>query len=314
MKNRKIISVLCIIIMITNILVGCSEKPEDYPSKSIEIICPYSPGGGSDTFGRAVADGFNRIFKETTVVTNRTGGSGQVGASYVIGKKNDPYTLITANSGDVSTWFDMDINVKSFKNIAIIAWDINVLLVSADSPYYSLDDLIEAAKSDPSKITLGGTSVGSDSHTLMLMLQDGADFEATYVPFEGGGEVTSALLGGHISCSWSNPSEALGLIETGKVRALGVASNERARSMPDVPTMKEQGYDVVWSQYRGLQAPPELDEAYVEILADAMRQVSESPEFQELAKNNYWEIDFVSGDDMAAVMDEQIAVVAKYKN
>lgn len=286
----------------------------EYPTKSIEITCPYSPGGGSDTFGRAVADGFNRIFKETTVVTNRTGGSGQIGASFVMGKTDDPYSLITANSGDISTWYGMDIDVMSFKDVAIIAWDINVLLVAASSPYNTVEDLVAAAKEDPSKITLGGVSVGSDSHTLMLMLQEACGFEGTYVPFDGGGEVTSALLGGHITCSWSNPSEALGMMESGDVRALGIAAENRAKSLPDVPTFKEMGYDVVFSQFRGIQAPPETDEAYLEILRDAMKQVSESPEFQELAKNNYWEVDFLAGDDMRAVILEQNEIIAKYKH
>ena len=291
-----------------------AEPTVDYPTKTIEITCPYSPGGGSDTFGRAVADGFNRVFKETTIVTNRTGGSGQIGASFVMGKTDDPYSLITANSGDISTWYGMDIDVMSFKDVAIIAWDINVLLVAASSPYYTVEDLVEAAKQDPSKISLGGVSVGSDSHTLMLMLQEACGFEATYVPFDGGGEVTSALLGGHITCSWSNPSEALGMMESGDVRALGIAAENRAKSLPDIPTFKEMGYDVVFSQFRGIQAPPETDDAYIAILQDAMRQVSESPEFQELAANNYWEVDFLPGDAMRQVILDQNEIIAKYKH
>lgn len=331
MKNTKLLALLLCICLVASMMAGCGAKTEApalaeapaetpaepelaYPEKTIEITCPYSAGGGSDTFGRAVADGFNRIFKETTVVTNRTGGSGQIGASFVMGKTDDPYTLITANSGDISTWYGMDIDVMSFKDVAIIAWDINILLVDADSPYQTFEDLVAAAKEDPSKISLGGVSVGSDSHTLMLMLQEACGFEATYVPFEGGSEVTSALLGGHITCSWSNPSEALGMIESGDVRALGVAAENRAKSMPDVPTFKEMGYDVVFSQFRGIQAPPEVDDAYIKVLQDAMKQISESPEFQELAANNFWEVDFLAGEDMRAVILDQNEIIAKYKN
>ena len=289
------------------------QKKRRSPLNLSILRVPIPRACGSDLYGRATADGFNRVFKQTTVVNNRTGGSGQVGAAYVLAKKNDPYSLMTINSGDISTWYSMDINIKSFKNIAITAWDINVLLVAGDSPYKTTADLVAAAKADSSKITLGGVAVGSDSHTLMLMLQDAGGFKATYVPFDGGGEVTSALLGHHITCSWSNPSEAIGMIQSGQVRALGIAAEQRAASMPDVPTMKEQGYNVIFSQFRGLLAPPETPDAQVAILADAMKKVSESKEFKDIAAKNFWEVQFITGADMTKIIDDQITSIGKYK-
>ena len=312
--KAMIYKVFAIGLMAALTLTGCATKDtaENYPQKNMEIICPYSAGGGSDLASRSVAEGFNEVFSVTTIVTNKTGGNGQVGGAYALGKKSDPYTILSANSGDIGGWMDAQVDYFDFQPVAIFAYDVNVLMVKEDSPFQTLQDLIDGAKSDPRSVVFGGTIIGSTDQILCQMLIEQSGISTEYVPFEGGNEVSSALLGGHISASWSNPAEAVAQIEAGKLRALAVASELRLDTLPDIPTTVECGFqDLTFAQFRGLMIGKDVDSGIVAKLTDAVRQVTQTEKFQQFATSKHWVINFKTADEMKEVIEEQDAIVRR---
>ena len=306
--NVKLRILIVTVLILSLIAAGCAASgASSYPNKNIEIICPYSAGGGSDLFSRGVADGFKDAFpKITTIVTNKTGGNGQVGGAYAKSKTSDPYTLLSANSGDIGGWMDLEVDYFDFQPIAVIAYDVNVLLVKAVSPYNTMKDLVDAAKKEPKNVIFGGTIIGSTDQILCKLLIDQTGITSKYVPFEGGGEVSSALLGGHITAAWSNPSEAIKQIEAGKLKALAVASKNRLASMPNVPTTVESGFEsITFGQFRGMLVGKGTDPAIVTKLADAMKKVSESAAFKEYAAKRNWVVTYEGPDAMKKTIEDQ---------
>ena len=313
-KKSVIARALAVSLVAVLLLTGCAggDTADNYPQKNIEIICPYSAGGGSDLASRSIAEGFNEIFEVTTIVTNKTGGNGQVGGAYVLGKSDDPYTILSANSGDIGGWMDAQVDYFDFQPIAIFAYDVNVLMVRDDSPFQTLQDLIDEAKANPKSVVFGGTIIGSTDQILCQMLIEQAGIDTEYVPFEGGNEVSSALLGGHITASWSNPAEAVAQIEAGKLRALAVSSELRLETLPDIPTTVECGYpDLTFAQFRGLMIGKDVDPAIVAKLTDAVLQVTQTEKFQQFAASKHWVINFKTPEEMREVIEEQDAIVRR---
>lgn len=309
---KRIVKLVAVLLCLGMLFAGCAagNSAEKYPAKNIEIICPYSAGGGSDLFSRGVAEVFNQIFDVTTLVTNKTGGNGQIGAAYVKNRKDDPYTIMSANSGDIGGWMDAEIDYFDFDPIAIIAYDVNILVVNANSPYQTMQDLIDASLADPKSVVFGGTIIGSNDQILCQLLMNETGIKSEYVPFEGGGEVSSALLGGHITASFINPSEASAQVEAGKLRALAVAAKERLSTMADIPTTVECGFETVtFAQFRGLVADKGTDPIIIDKLTKAMEQVSKSETFMQYATNKHWVVIYENPDQMKKVIEEQDAIV-----
>jgi putative tricarboxylic transport membrane protein len=171
------------------------------------------------------------------------------------------------------------ITPKDFTPIANFAFDEYLIIVKSDSKYKSVKDLVQAAKASPKNITVGGTQLGSADSICAYLLEKAGGVQFNFIVFNSGGEVNAALMGGHIDWAVANPGEALELAKAGKVRTLGVYAEKRLRGAPDVPTMKEQGYDVTYVQNRGLVAPADIPEE--------ARQVYEAA-FQKYMKTEIW--------------------------
>lgn len=289
---------------------GSSEI--EWPTKTIELICPYSAGGGSDTMARQVAEALNKsglLGDGNVIVTNKSGGNGMIGASYVANKPNDPYTLVTNVTGDLGAWLSSDstdMNMSYFKPVAMFCWDCYVLVVGKDSPFDSMDELIAYSKDNPGAVTMAGTGIGTVDNVLYKQMVDNYGLVAEYVAFDGGGEVVSGILGGHVTANWCNPSEADAQLEAGNMKALAVAGDARVEAMSDVPTTEELGYDkVMFRQYRGILAPQNMPDENIEKLAAALEVACASEEFQ----SNYLDANCLVGefkgpDEFAQIIDE----------
>jgi putative tricarboxylic transport membrane protein len=230
-----------------------------------------------------------------------------IAANFVGNKPDDTHTLITNVTGDIGAWISSkskDVSIDKFKPVAMLAWDEYVLMVKSDSPFNTLGDLINYSKEHPDEVTFAGTGIGTVEHMLHETLITETDAQVEYVPYEGGGEIMSALLGGHITANWANPGEAEAQIEAGTLKALAVASENRLDFLPDIPTAKEQGYDIVIRQYRGVLAPKNMPDEYLNILVNVLRKVSESDVFKEYAKNNSLTVEFKAFDDFKQEIDK----------
>lgn len=311
---KKVFALILAVAAILSLSVGCASNSTkadsassvaaasggtDWPTKTIELICPYSAGGGSDTMARQVASALNDsglLGKGNVIVTNKSGGNGLIGASYVANKPDDQYTLLTNVTGDLGAWLSSQstkMTMDYFKPVAMFCWDSYVLVVSKDSPFNSMEELINYSKENHGKVTIAGTGIGTVDNILYRQMVKSYGLDAEYVSFDGGGDVVSAILGGHVTANWCNPSEADAQLEAGTMKALAVAGDTRVDAMSDVPTTKELGFDqVMFRQYRGILAPANMPDENVQKLVDALQVACSSDSF----KKNYLDANCLVGD------------------
>lgn len=260
------------------------QIPDNYPDQPIEFVVQYAPGGGSDNFARMITSLLAQegITDATFNVINREGGSGSVGQAYVAGKEGDNYTLMTMTSALVTSpvVLDLEHTYEDFTPIAQLAADQLLIVVAADSEFETIEQLLEAAAAAPDEISWGGTGLGGEDSLLLGQIESVSDANLNYISFESGGEVQVALLGGHIDVASSNPNEIIGQLEAGELRALAVAGDERLTQLPDVPTLQEKGFDVLFQQARGVVGPPGMDPAAAQYWADTLQALTETEAWQ----------------------------------
>jgi putative tricarboxylic transport membrane protein len=175
---------------------------------------------------------------------------------------------------------DLEHNYEDFTPIARLAADQLLIVVPADSEFETIEDLLEAAKAAPDEVSWGGTGLGGEDSLLLGQIEQASGANLNYISFESGGEVQVALLGGHIDVASSNPNEIIGQLEAGELRPLAVAGDARLTGLPDVPTLQEKEFDVLYQQARGVVGPPGMDPEVVQFWADIFKQLSESEAWQ----------------------------------
>ncbi|MGH2405191.1 MAG: Bug family tripartite tricarboxylate transporter substrate binding protein [bacterium] len=262
-----------------------------YPNRQIEFVVPFGAGGGSDLLARAIAKTMadDRIVPVPLVVVNRPGGSGAVGWAYVLGKRGDPYFLATVSG---SFWTTPLVGLapfsyKDFTPLAGLARDIFLFAVRTESTYRTMREVIAVARQTPELISVGGSALASDDMVATGLVQRAANIKFNYIPFGGSGPALTALLGGTVSSTWLNPGEGLEQIKAGKVRALAVTAPERLRVLPNVPTFRELGYDIVWEQFRGVIMAPGVP-------PEALRYMTEA--FARMCRGARWQKDYVEAN------------------
>ena len=264
----------------------------DYPSHAVTMVVPFPPGGVADITGRPVAEAMGRILKVPVVVENRSGAGGGVGMQYVARAKPDGYTVLMALSSisiipeaDKVLGRDPMYQLTQLVPIARFTADPTVLAVKADSPYRSVADLVAAAKGKPGSIPYGSSGNYGTMHVPMEMFAHSAGVKMLHVPFTGAGPAIVALLGGQVDAISTGPSTIMGHYKAGKVRVLATWGDKRLASLPDVPTLKELGYDAQFSQWTGLFVPAGTPEPVVARLREAARAAVADATFQQaLAK------------------------------
>jgi len=262
-----------------------------YPSRPIEFVVPFGAGGGSDILARTIAKFLaeERIITVPIVISNKPGGSGAVGWTYVLNKRGDPYVLTTISGSFWTTPLvgQAPFKVGDFTPVAGLALDTFLFVVRAESTYRTIGDIVKVSKQTPEAISVGGSAIASDDRVVTAMLEKGAGIKMTYVPFGGSGPALTAMLGGHVSAVWLNPAEGLEQLKANKIRALAVSSTRRLSILPNVPTFRELGLDIVWDQYRGVAMPPGVP-------ADAVQTMWNA--FQRLCRSQKWQKDYIEAN------------------
>jgi putative tricarboxylic transport membrane protein len=290
MKNLYKFSMLFLVVVFAVIGAGNVFGAEKYPTKPITIIVHAGAGGGSDIFARTMAAAFeqDKLLPQPLVVDNKPGGSGAIAFVYVAGKKKDPYILGTAVTSFLTTPLmgKAPVGLKDFTPVANFAFDEYMLMVAANSKYKSMKDIIDDAKANPQRITVGGTQLGSSDSICAYLIEKAAGVKLNYIVFNSGGEVNAALLGNHVDIAVSNPGEALELYKAGKVKLLGVFAEKRLPGAPEVPTMKEQKINATYVQNRGLVAPAGIPADALKVLETAFHKYTQSEAFKKYCKDN----------------------------
>ncbi|HEU4351257.1 MAG TPA: tripartite tricarboxylate transporter substrate binding protein [Burkholderiales bacterium] len=259
--------------------------PQKYPSRTVEVVVPYAPGGGTDNLMRMITGIIdeNKWSPQPLNVVNRAGGSGAVGFNYLINKKGDAHTIAGATPMIVSGKIEGRLpgnHRDAMTILMIVAIDELMLSVRSESPYKTIEDFVKAAKAKPGGLTMGGTATLTEDHIFTYLFEKAAGIQVKYVPFNSGGEVTTALMGGHIDAAVENPNEIVAQIEAGKAKNLAVASQKRLKDAPDVPTFAEKGYKFYWEQMRGVVGPANMPPEAVKWWQDTLKKVVATEKWQ----------------------------------
>jgi putative tricarboxylic transport membrane protein len=277
----------------------CAAQP--YPSRVIELVSPTGPGGGSDLVARAVAEivAKDRLLPQAIVIQNRAGGGGAVGQTYVAGKRGDPYTLLLAGTSllTVPIRTGLEVGLDKFQPLGMIGVDLNSLAVREDSPYRSARDFLNAARAAPKSINIAITFPGGTAHNLMHQLEKLTGARFNVVSFKSGAEAVTAVLGGHVHATAENLGEIMPHVETKKLRLLGVPAGKRLAGLPDVPTLKEQGYDAQSGAFRGFVAPAGIPRDAVAVLESTLAKVHKHPAWRDYMARNMYEDVYMNADE-----------------
>lgn len=212
----------------------------------------------------------------------------------------------------VSVMEKLPLSVTLLTPIARLLLDEQLYWVKWDSPYKSIKDLVNAAKKAPGSIKVAGVVIGSEDHVTNILFETAAGIKANYIPYRGGGDIMRELLGGHVDVGILNPSEAVSQYEAKMVRPLAVASQKRLPGMPEVPTFREEGYDVVFEEFqRGVAAPPGIPPEAANYYVDLMRRVTETPRWKAFVKENMVTPAFLAGKEFGEYMQKQEDMVKR---
>jgi putative tricarboxylic transport membrane protein len=264
--------------------VNVCAAQQKYPSRPIDIVTHASPGGGTDTTARAVALGAKLTLNTDVAVLPKTGGGGVVAMSYVNSRPRDGYTVlaITPTHLFAIARGQGPLTIDDLVPVVRATDDPIVVMVRGDSPVRTLADLIALGRKRP--IKWGTTQIGGVDHVAGAVLAQAADTKLSVVPFSGGGEIVTNLMGGSIDAAGLNLTEALDQIERGDFRALAVMSERRLEAIPDVPTTVELGYNVTFSTVRGYMVLKGTPEDRIEILEKGLLEAMHRPSFQNYLK------------------------------
>lgn len=278
------------------------------PQKDIHLIIHASAGGSSDLMARTAAKILNEqgIVKSSILAENRPGGSGAVAYSFLLGQSGNAH-YIAAYSGtylSAPASGQAEFRYSNYSNYSVVAQDASVLAVSAKSRYQKLSDLIQAAKDRPGAVRYGGTQTGGSDSIVHYLLQQKIGIETSYVPFDGGGEASAALLGDNVDVISANPAEIKSLIDGGRVRPLAVSTTDRIPGL-DIPTFREQGHDVVFTQARGFIGPPGVTDAQRWYWEAALTRMTESQPWQEYLRANFLQAAARIGKQAQEYLDQE---------
>lgn len=250
---------------------------QDFPERAIEYIIPFNPGGESDITARMQEPMMEEALGVGVNVRHQPGGGGAVAwAEFQGNAEPDGHEIIGINLPHiVGQPIQRDNAGYETEGFDIITWfhfTPHVLVVRADSPFQSLDDLVTFAKENPQSLTVGGSGTFSGNHLETLRMEQLTEADVTYIPFTGTGPLPAAILGGHVGAVISNST--LGVQMGDDVRVLAVAAEERLDVLPDTPTFREQGYDIVGGTFRGVAAPKGTPQERIDMLADLFTEMN----------------------------------------
>ena len=284
-----------------------AQLPSRVFERPVELVVSSGPGAGADRIARLISEILTRekIITQPITVVNRTGGAGTVAFNYMKMKRGDPHTILASVGGTIisaSLRPEFNISLDQFTMVARLAQDPQALIVSADAPWQTFKEFIEAAKSQPGTLV---ASIGSPTSSGRMMLwsieqETGARFKA--VSMKSGAEALVAVMGGHTQLSTENVSEGMPAIQAKKLRVLAVSTNQRMAAIPDTPTLRELGYNIHIGSVRGMAMPAGVPKEAVEHMEAALYRVYQSQAWQQHAASHYYENSWMGSAEFTQYM------------
>ncbi|NEU31706.1 tripartite tricarboxylate transporter substrate binding protein [bacterium LRH843] len=308
---------LCLLLVSSAVMVACGgnetsgdsdsskeSSSSDYPSGDIQVIVPYSAGGGTDAFARIVSHPLEQALGKSVIIVNRPGAAGETGMTEIAEGNPDGYNLGFVSFPDneiLPLYKETSYSNDQFKYLASFTGSSTVLILKEDSPFETLEDFVNYAKEHPGELTIAASG---DGHIYnMLQLEQEAGIKVTPVRYSGAGDNLNAVLGGHVDAAFLAQQFAIQTEEHG-LKTLAIAGDTRADFIPDVPTFKELGFDVDVVLSRVLVAPADTPQEVVDILIEKLEEVGKDEAFQEKVIESGETYHFLSGPELIDYMAE----------
>lgn len=286
---------------------------QGFPQKSpVEITCLFPAGSSADVTARMLAEGMSGPLGQKVLVVNRPGAGGAIGYKHVAAQAADGYSLVW-NSNSISTTYhsgQLAFDYKAFAPVARVLVESVVVAVRADSPWHSLKEFIAAAKAKPKGVSVGHSGVGSHTHLSLAALMHAAGAQANEIPF-GASQVIPSLLGGHVDAVVQFPGALAAPVREKQVRLLATLTTARDAAFGDVPTAREQGYDVALDAWRGIAVPHGTPPAVIAQLEKAIRAAVEAPEFVKRSQALGVRPAFLDATEFGALIARDDAAIAR---
>ena len=320
MKTRTRVAASALATTLGLSLAACSgaTSSEDAGAQelsSLRYMVPNAPGSGWDTTARTAARSLQDAdLVNTTEVFNVDGANGTVGLARLANEEGNSELVMQMGLGLVGSvvTLNSDVTLEDVTPIAKMVEDYEVVFVNADSPYQTIDDLVEAWKANATDLAVGGgSSPGGADHLVPVLMAKEVGIKTTEVAYTslGGSGVMPAVLGGQVDFAVTGAGDVLEQADAGKVRVLAVSGEERLEELPDVPTLKESGVDVTLTNWRGVVAPPGITEEEKARLVELFDELHASPQWQEAVEANGWGDAYISGEEFGTLVEEQDAEV-----
>jgi tripartite-type tricarboxylate transporter receptor subunit TctC len=281
-----------------------------YPEKAITVLQGFSAGGGSDTLAQLTQPYLEKVIGQSFINQYIPGATGAIAWTQLAKTaKKDAYTLSITNTPMLQTNYIMNAEIsytiRELEPLANVITDPGIIVVAKDSPYKTAGEFFQAVKDNPGRITVGNSGVGGDDFFTVLILEKASGLKFQQIPFEGDGPSWQAAMGGKIDASFNNLGITFPQVKAGNLRALAILTETRYEGLPDVPTVRELGYDVVSGSSRGYSAPKGIPDEAKNALIEAFKKVAEMPEFKKACADRASMIDLKFGDDYAKMLADQ---------
>ena len=278
-------------------------KADDYPNKTIQFIVPWDAGGDSDAINRIIAEELEKELDQTVVVKNIAGASGVIGAQEALTAKPDGYTLLAVHDSVAMSQLtgQSDFGFSDFEPVALMTSTYDAIATHPENPWDSMEDLVEDAKKNPGKISYAA-SIGSTSQLEPALIQTAADIEFNIVGFDGTAQRMKAVVGNDVDLGSVSVAAGKDYISDNRMKLLGYTGEERSPELPDVPTLKEQGIDVVSATNRGVVAPKDTPEEIIKKLSDALDNIAKKDSFKKRIEEMGTDVNFKNTEDYAAFL------------
>lgn len=312
-RVRRIAAFTAVALVALTAATGCgvTRGSDDPSNRRLQMMIPNSPGGGYDLTGRAAAQALeDNDLTGRFEVTNVLGASGTVAMQRLANSEGADDLIMTMGLGVVGAVYTngSDARVSDMTPIARLIQEQEGLLVPADSPFETVEDLVSAWQADPGSVRVGGgSSPGGPDHLFPMQLAQAVGIdpgEVNYISYDGGGPLTTALLGSKIDVGTSGLGEFEGRLDDGSLRVLAVSGEERLANV-DAPTLTEEGIDLVFTNWRGVLAPPGISEEQRDYLVGLMTEMHATEEWRAALERNGWIDDFATGEEFATFLEEQ---------
>ncbi|BBK39253.1 ABC transporter substrate-binding protein [Allostella sp. ATCC 35155] len=286
----------------------------EWPSKPIEFIVPWSPGGGTDQVGRALAPILSEILGTPIPVINKPGGAGVVGHTAIRQAEPDGYTFgfITPQLLTAPILGTSKLSFTELTPLAMVNSDPGAVTVAANAPWTSLQEFVAHAKANPGKVRVGNSGKGGTWHMVAVELERKADLKLVHVPYNGAAPATRDMLGGHIEAVTVSAAEVRAQVEGGLARMLAVTAPERVEAFSSVPTAKSQGLDITLGTWRGLALPPGVPAPVVERMQAAVAKAVADPRFKQFMEKQGFGIRYLDGPAFMAFLKAQDAAYREF--